>query len=225
VRRGVVVKSVSFDSEYFGKNRPEMVSYVPPDAQLILDVGCPSGGFGQLLMARNPKARVIGIEMVEPAARKASGALTEVYVGTMQEHYAAIIAKYGRFDVVTMNDVLEHIADTEEALEIVRALLKPDGCFVISVPNVRYYPVLKQLMVDGDWRYQDSGVLDRTHLRFFTRKSIVRALEQSGLQVRRMEGINPMRLRLQHKLLSVLSAGRIKECWNQQIAVVASTPA
>ena len=213
------------ENEYFVQRRPEMVSYVPEDAELILDVGCSSGGFGQLLMARNPKARVIGIEMFEPAARKASLALTEVYTGTVQEHYSAIIAKYGRFDVVTMNDVLEHIADTEQALEIVGALLKPGGRLVISVPNVRYYPVLKQLMIDGDWRYQDYGVLDRTHLRFFTRKSIVRALKQSGLQVHRVEGINPMRLRLQHRLLSLLSAGRMKACWNQQIAVVASTPA
>lgn len=215
----------SFDYGYFGLNRPEMVGFVPEDAELILDVGCASGGFGQLLMARNPAARVIGIEMFEPAARKAALALTEVYHGTVQDHYAAVIAKYGRFDVVTMNDVLEHIADTEQALDIVGALLKPGGRLVISVPNVRYYPVLKDLIIHGDWRYQDSGVLDRTHLRFFTRKSIVRALNQSGLKVHRVEGINLMRLRLQHRLLSAFSAGWIRSCWNKQIAVVASTPA
>jgi 2-polyprenyl-3-methyl-5-hydroxy-6-metoxy-1,4-benzoquinol methylase len=76
------------------------------------------------------------------------------------------------FDCIVCNDVLEHLITPWQVLGKLAILLKPGGHFVASIPNVQYWGVLKDLVFEGDWRYADEGVLDVTHLRFFTRRSI-----------------------------------------------------
>lgn len=97
------------------------------------------------------------------------------------------------FDVVTMNDVLEHIPWPEPALATARRILKPDGKLVLSLPNVQFLLNVLDLMKHNDWEYQDSGILDRTHFRFYTTKSATRLLERNGFQVEKITGINPIR--------------------------------
>jgi hypothetical protein len=75
-------------------------------------------------------------------------------------------------------------------LRMIQTKLAPDGVIVASMPNLRHFPVMKALMVDADFRYVQEGILDRTHLRFFTRKGMRRLFEECGLSVVRMEGIN-----------------------------------
>jgi hypothetical protein len=67
---------------------------------------------------------------------------------------------------------------------------------VASIPNVRFYHNLRDLLIGKDWRYQDSGILDRTHLRFFTRKSLLECLDRSGFEVQQFEGVNGLKIRL-----------------------------
>ena len=94
------------------------------------------------------------------------------------------------FDLIICNDVIEHIEHHNLFLEQIKTKLSDNGSLIVSIPNVRFLPNLYELLVLKDWRYRKAGVLDQTHLRFFTRKSLVRTLENSGWHVEKISGIN-----------------------------------
>jgi 2-polyprenyl-3-methyl-5-hydroxy-6-metoxy-1,4-benzoquinol methylase len=107
----------------------------------------------------------------------------------------------GSFDFVVLGDVLEHLADPWEALRLVRGLLSPGGVAVVSVPNVAAWPVRLGLLA-GSFEYRDFGILDRTHLRFFTRATARELVESAGFAVERERFVHlerppgPLRRRL-----------------------------
>ena len=96
-----------------------------------------------------------------------------------------------KFDCIVFNDVLEHMSDPWSALEIAGDVLNNCGRVVASIPNVRHYTVLVPLLIKGRWTYHDVGILDRTHLRFFTRSTVRELFETTGWAV---ESITPTRL-------------------------------
>ena len=164
--------------QYFDHDRPEIRQQIPADAREILDVGCGTGSLGYALRCTR-SVRVVGVELSELAARRARERLDDVIVGdavTAMEELAA-----GSFDCVVFADILEHLADPENALRAARRLLREDGSIVVSLPNVGHWSVLRQLL-QGEWRYEEAGILDRTHLRFFTRKSAERLLQEAGFR-------------------------------------------
>jgi 2-polyprenyl-3-methyl-5-hydroxy-6-metoxy-1,4-benzoquinol methylase len=96
----------------------------------------------------------------------------------------------GYFDLVVCNDVIEHLKDPEDFLATIRECMTPGGYIIASIPNMRHWEVLWELLIKKDWRYGRSGILDRTHLRFFTEKSIRRLFETSGFHIEEAAGIN-----------------------------------
>src|ERR1051325_5489453 len=108
--------------------------------------------------------------MHPPAAEEAAQKLDRVLCAPFDERLAL---PEGAFDCIFCNDVLEHLADPYSALRYCRRLLTPEGVLIASIPNIRYFPVLFQLLVKKNWQYEDHGVMDRTHLRFFTKNSIL----------------------------------------------------
>lgn len=166
---------------YYGWARPEVVAKVPTKGARVLDVGCAAGAMGQAML--NAGAReVIGLEVVPDAARLARSRLTAAYVFDANtntelpypDHY---------FDVFTFADVLEHLANPDVSMKHLIRWLKPGGTIICSIPNVRHESVLLPLLVDGVWNYADAGILDRTHLRFFTLDSIQRFFHSLGLNL------------------------------------------
>ena len=95
-----------------------------------------------------------------------------------------------KFDVIFFNDVLEHLTNPAEALKDCQEFLNPNGCIIASIPNMRWYPVILSLLRYKDFEYQQYGVMDETHLRFFTKKSMIRLFENAGFKVSKIEGIN-----------------------------------
>ena len=93
------------------------------------------------------------------------------------------------FDCIVFNDVLEHLADPQSALGAARGSLTAIGSVIASVPNVRHFTVTVPLVLYGRWTYRDRGILDRTHLRFFTRSSLIGLFDASGYLVDRVEAI------------------------------------
>lgn len=174
---------------YYQCDRKEMLAFIPNGASRILDVGCGAGRFGALLAASS-NAEVWGVEPEVLAADEAKANLHRVLVGSFPD---AVSLPEHFFDVVVFNDVLEHMIDPRNALEAAKTLLAPGGVVVASIPNIRYLPVLYRLVVQGDWKYQESGALDETHLRFFTRKSAERLFRDAGFSILRRQGINPYR--------------------------------
>lgn len=207
------------DSQYFGMERREMLAFMPTDARLFLDVGCGTGAFGALLRGTLPNARVVGIEMVPNAAAQARENLDQVIEGAVETAIGNL--EDGSFDCIVCNDVLEHLIDPWDILRRLHNALRPDGSVVASIPNVRHFPVFKNYFFEADWKYEKWGVMDRTHLRFFTKSSVVRLFTETGYVVDRIEGIFGWPLPWKAAALSRLMGGRLDDMQFERFAVVA----
>jgi len=164
-----------------------MLGYVPPARKRILEVGCAEGGF----LASIPNAEETwGIEPDPIAADIARTRLTKVIVGYFED--AENMLPQGYFDVIVCNDVIEHMTDHDRFFDSIKRFLAPDGVIIGSLPNIRYHQNLLELLILKDWHYRDAGVLDRTHLRFFTERSLRNTLIGHGYQIERIDRINPM---------------------------------
>jgi 2-polyprenyl-3-methyl-5-hydroxy-6-metoxy-1,4-benzoquinol methylase len=204
---------------YFAAARAEMLEFIPLSAKNVLDVGCGDGSFGQQLKARQ-KCRVTGIEHMAEAASKANTRLDEVIVCDANK-LSTIELLPESFDCIVCNDILEHLVDPWSVVAHLATLLAPDGCIVASIPNVRYYKVLRDLVQKRTWTYADKGVLDKTHLRFFTKTTIPGLFEPAGLRVDIIKGINgPRRFPLKYALLNWLSLGNLEDTRYLQYACV-----
>ncbi|MBM4131264.1 class I SAM-dependent methyltransferase [bacterium] len=198
-----------------------MEPFVPPRAAAVLDVGCGAGAFAATLRgARAGRALEIwGVELLPEAAALARRTLDEVLVGDAVARTTEL--PDARFDCVVLNDVLEHLAEPAPLLRQARRILRPGGALVASLPNVRYFFNVWDLAVHGRWDYVDEGILDRTHLRFYTRSSLRRLLADEGFVVERMQGINPTGS-LKFKLFDLLTLGRCADMRWLQFACVAT---
>jgi len=164
--------------EYFGNSREDLCALIPETARSVLEVGCGAGGTGRVLR-RQGRGPIIGVEIHPDAAAAARNVFDRVIVGDVE---ALDLTEYrGFFDCILYGDVLEHLRDPWQVLSDARDLLKPGGVVIASIPNVRHYTVWVDLVARGRWEYQDSGLLDRTHLRFFTRASILDLFARAGL--------------------------------------------
>jgi glycosyltransferase involved in cell wall biosynthesis/ubiquinone/menaquinone biosynthesis C-methylase UbiE/Flp pilus assembly protein TadD len=171
---------------YYGSARPEVLQHVPKNARRILDCGCGSGEFGRALKSRGA-AEVVGVEMVEGAWERARKVLDRALLGNIET--IELPFDEGYFDCACFNDVLEHLVDPAAALRKVARVLAPGGVVVMSIPNVRFCSVLGML-AEGRWKYEDAGILDRTHLRFFTAADFPEVVHAAGLEVLKIEPLS-----------------------------------
>lgn len=167
---------------YYTQRRPEVCDLVRGPVRTALDIGCAAGLLGEELLRRGLCESVDGIEAEPAAAHEAATRLGRVWVADLDDDGLACVGD-ARYDLVVLADVLEHVRAPWELLEQVQALLTPGAQVVLSIPNLRYFRVLGPLVLRGQFEYADSGVLDRTHLRFFTRKSIEGLVEGAGLRL------------------------------------------
>lgn len=165
---------------YLDDDRPDVIPFVPPTAGRLLDVGCWKGALGRQLKRRSPGLVVIGIEPDDAAAAVAATRLDRVIAGRFPEDLGPGEAP---FDCVVFSDVLEHLVDPWEALRLTRSLLSNSGRVVAVIPNVRHVRVVVPLLLRGRWDYADTGLLDRTHLRFFTRATMIELFQSAGYTV------------------------------------------
>ncbi len=206
------------DAAYYGRPRREMRRFVPATARRLLDVGCGAGAFAAGLKQERPGLEVWGVEMDPAAAARAERVLDRVLVGDA----AAVLPGLGaeRFDCIVLNDVLEHVWEPEQLLGRLRPLLGTGGRVVASVPNIRHHSAVADLVFRGKWEYTDEGILDRTHVRFFTRASLPGLFAGGGLVLERVEGINRTGSR-KFKLFDLLTLGRFADMGCLQFACVA----
>jgi len=172
--------------DYGDGAREPLMKLVASNVRTILDIGCNRGAFGSALKGKRP-VEVWGVEPDAQCAAVAAGRLDHVIIDVLRKENPL---PDGYFDLITFNDSLEHMADPADALEVCKAKLAPGGRIQCCVPNVRYIENLEHLLFERDWRYEEQGVRDRTHLRFFTEKSIVRLFVEMGFRVVQIMGIN-----------------------------------
>jgi 2-polyprenyl-3-methyl-5-hydroxy-6-metoxy-1,4-benzoquinol methylase len=166
---------------YFGNARPEVRALVPASAQRVLDVGCGAGGLGAALKAERG-CEVHGLEVFPEAAEQArellDGALC-LDLDTLDE----VPAELGTFDAIVFADVLEHLRDPAGVIRTLLPALAEDGAIILSIPNVKHWTVICPLLVHDSWSYEDAGLLDRTHVHFFTAHDVVAMLAGLGFEV------------------------------------------
>tara|TARA_R100000306_G_scaffold8677_1_gene12122 strand:- start:100253 stop:100918 length:666 start_codon:yes stop_codon:yes gene_type:complete len=174
-------------NDYYENERPEMLAYLPIEAITVLDVGCSNGQFGAAVKQKSG-AEVWGIEPFESFGKYALDKLDKVFIDTVEGAIDKLPDNY--FDVIYFNDVLEHLLDPYTVLAKMKSKLKHDGLVISSIPNIRYFRTFFKLLFKGEWEYQDEGILDRTHVRFFTKKSILNMYKNAGYATVSHEGIN-----------------------------------
>lgn len=135
--------------------------------------------------------RVDGVEIDPEAARRAEAVCERVVVGDLQELDMAELRE--QYDVLLFGDTLEHLRDPGALLARLRSRLRVDGRLVVSIPNVANWSMRLGLLF-GRWEYKDRGLLDRTHLRFFTKQTAVRLLEEAGFRVESVVAAVPVPL-------------------------------
>jgi O-antigen biosynthesis protein len=165
---------------YYLRARDDLIRLVPLSAKRILEIGCAAGMTGKALQQRSLE-ELVGVELVEEMAEKARPYYTKVFVDDIEQ--LQLPFEKGHFDCIIYGDVLEHLVDPWALLRRHRDLLKDGGAIVLSVPNIRHYRIVKKLLLHGAWEYTGDGILDKTHLRFFTLKSIRSMLAEAGFDI------------------------------------------
>lgn len=203
--------------KYFSESRPEILKYLPVKFKTMLDVGCSSGNFSALVKSKMD-VEIWGIEINIEASENAKKHLNKVILGDIMQNISQL--PIGYFDCIVFNDVLEHLYDPWEILVRIKKCLSKDGTIVASIPNVREFSNLYNLLIKNDWEYKDMGILDRTHIRFFTKKSIIRMFNSSGYSIINIEGINRNE-GWKWRLLNLLTLGLIKNTGYLQFVSIA----
>jgi methionine biosynthesis protein MetW len=201
---------------YYENSREEMLRYIPAGVHKTLEFGCGCGHFSELLK-RTYGTESWGVEIDEESVASARQKLDRVVKGDAMECLAELPDGY--FDVIILNDILEHLVDPFRLLDRVRWKLTRDGVIVSSIPNVRYWDNLWHLLWEADWTYKKNGILDITHLRFFTYKTMVRMFQDLGYEILRMEGLCPTRNR-RYRALNLLLMNRLWDARYVQFACV-----
>lgn len=159
--------------------RDDFFALIPDSANKILDVGCADGSW--VKRSQKTGLEVVGIEHDEKFQIEASRNLQRVILGDVEN--LELPYPEGYFDCIIYADVLEHLKDPYMILDTQKKYLNIDGCVVASIPNIRYYKVILRLILAGVWDYMPSGILDKTHLRFFTLLNIKELFENAGYHI------------------------------------------
>ena len=171
--------------EYFSRLRTEILPLLPMHSGTVLDVGCGSGVTGGHLRETGRAGYVVGIEVDSEAAVRAREKLDEVYeLNLLME--PKLPWEDQSFDLVLALDVLEHLIDPWSLVSELGRVVRSGGRLVLSVPNIRHVRVVVPLILFGRFRYNDAGILDNDHLRFFTLESAIELGRRSGLTIERI---------------------------------------
>lgn len=169
--------------DYHDRLNLTLLAQLPRTARRVLDVGCGAGALGVAFKQDVPDCRYVGIERDAAAAALARDRLDHVIEGDIESMAVdGLGIPPGSIDCLVYGDILEHLVDPWSLLARHRALLAPGGVVAASIPNVQYWRVLGNLLF-GSWRYTDEGVLDRTHLRFFTLEGVMDLFTGAGFTV------------------------------------------
>lgn len=205
---------------YFRAARFDLLRLLPQREGLrLLELGAGDGATLRAAKEKGLAAYTVGIELVEPVG--GAPGVDLFLPGNFESMEPDLPA--ASFDTVICADVLEHLVDPWKTVSRLASLLRPGGVFLSSIPNVRNYRLLRPLVLKGDFRYQQAGLMDRSHLRFFCRRNIREMFEGAGLTVDAMEE-NMGGYGLKHRLADRLSFGLLHDFFVFQYLTRARKP-
>lgn len=158
---------------------------IPLDALKILEVGTGSGSLAAAVKRRNPQVEYVGVEIASEYVELSRGRCDRVYLDNFEKPTHQLIREISDKDCIIFCDVLEHFLDPWSVLEMLKTFMKPSAIIIASIPNIQHWSIQLRLN-QGDWRYSESGLLDKTHVRFFTRDTMVELFEKAGFLITHM---------------------------------------
>lgn len=202
-------------SSYFEGCREDYVAALPENPEAaILEIGCASGGTGALALERGKCKTYVGVELNRAVARIAQGKLTRVITGNVEE--IELPLEPGSFDALIVSEVLEHLVDPWAVMQRLAGFVRPGGLVFASSPNISHYSVILRL-VQGRWELTDRGVMDRTHLRWFTPTLFSEIFEQAGFEVIELRPVTPFAARTRR--FNQLTGHRFSHLFMRQISI------
>lgn len=195
-----------------------MLSFLPENFSNVLEIGCGQGEFGRLVKM-NHNIKYTGVESDPHSALIAEQYLDLVLSGDVFVQFHNLPDH--NYDLIICNDVIEHIAIPDILLQNLKNKMKPDSRLVCSIPNFRVLNNLVHIFFNKDFEYDEWGIRDKTHVRFFTKKSILRMFKENGFIVEKIEGINPIKTLKTKILLGFLGLIGHGDIRFNQFAVVA----
>ena len=170
------------NGQYYSHVRSEILPLLPEHCERVLEIGCGSGETLLWLKTQKPDCQwLAGVELFAQSGSLGAPRLDWFCAGNIETLELDIAP--ASLDLILCLDVLEHLVDPWKTVGKLHHLLKPQGHIIASIPNIRYYSASLGLVLKGNWDYQKEGILDSTHLRFFTKKTATALMQSSGLSI------------------------------------------
>lgn len=206
------------NSDYYSNVRHDLISLIDENKKglKILEIGAAYGATLYYLKSQNIAKEVVGIDLFEDTKNKENYLPLDTFIfGNIE---TLDISQYDNyFDLILLPDVLEHLIEPKIALKKIYKTLKVNGEILVSMPNVRHYSVLNQVFLKGDFKYEESGILDYTHYRFYCKKNIISLLESSGLITQQIvSSIRVYKGKSISKIINKLTFGIFEEFFSVQ---------
>lgn len=167
---------------YFTQIREDLISQIPSKhSNRVLEIG--AGGCDTLvaLKERGIASEVYGVELFAiPDSNQQNALIDKLFVGDIEKQTPDYPTKY--FDVILCGDVLEHLVDPWATVKKISKFLKKDGVIIVSCPNIREITNWSRILLNGSFQYETSGIMDKTHLRFFCKKDLVNLMTTEELK-------------------------------------------
>ncbi len=210
---------------YYGTPRLEILPYLPQRVSRLLDVGCGAGATVAAIKERFAVEWAGGVEIVGGEAERAKAVCDRVWSTNIEQDRIEESIAPGSLDLILCLDVLEHLVNPWSVVDRLTTRLSPQGRLIVSVPNVRNWKFIKNLLFKGDFRYRDAGLLDRTHLRFFVRDTARELAEHGGLKARHVGNAHPWNGADMRRILSAATFGALNDVLVKQWLIVAEPKA
>lgn len=173
------------DKSYFSNIRWNIIDLIPDGNHRVLDVGCGDGVTLKKIKELGKASEIYGIEINEGIAENLSQDFDKFVIGDIEMMETQFNENY--FDYIIFADILEHLINPSKILNQYKKLLKDDGYIIASIPNIKYFSILSRLIIFDEFEYVDAGILDRSHLRFFTKKEIKKMFRHENLRIINIE--------------------------------------
>jgi 2-polyprenyl-3-methyl-5-hydroxy-6-metoxy-1,4-benzoquinol methylase len=172
----------TYSDHYYQNVRSEILCFLIKGEYSVLELGCGLGETLKYLKRNGYAANTVGVDIMPRLADTDPGEIDTVLTVDLERFDPSIIPQ--RFDIIIINDVLEHLKEPLQLLRSAIALLRETGTIIVSIPTLRNWNVMYKLLIRGDFRYEDNGgILDRGHIRFFTLKTMKALFATAGLRI------------------------------------------
>jgi 2-polyprenyl-3-methyl-5-hydroxy-6-metoxy-1,4-benzoquinol methylase len=202
---------------YYENYRKDIIPLLPKHVNRVLEIGCGTGNTLDYLKGNNYCEWIGGVELFHEAATEAATKLDWIYEGNVEEMELGIEPR--SIDMILCLDVLEHLINPQKVVAYLHTLLSPKGIIIASIPNVRHRSVVVPLVFQNKWDYQDCGVLDNTHLKFFVKDTAIDLMKSSGLKFEQILSNQGGR---KDKILNLITLGSISSFFEIQYLIKVS---